>query len=400
MREIDSVVEQLDLIVGLAADHLPEKVHSAARRKALETRYRVGHLGSTLVLALLGGTGVGKSSLLNAIAGEKVASTSVLRPHTDVPLAWVPDGAEPSLSDLLDVLGISERVEQEAFPGLAILDMTDVDSIDPEHRRSTEGMLPGVDVAMWVLDPHKYADGSLHREFLQPAAAGADRMLFALNRIDTVAPEERPGLEEHLVEMLRADGLAEPVVFMVAADPPQGSPMGIDEVVEHLRDRLDEKRVHLGRVLDDAVALARSIGESLGVLSGGSIGFDEAWDGLTARCADLVARGPSGADIEEMLRACEYLVADLSARMGGRTGADLRARLTPEVVEREVVAALEAAGVPDGEGQPDRQVFVDELERRLGDPVREGLWGRASLAAAVVGITVDAAFAASRLGRE
>ena len=39
------------------------------KRAARDARNRVGHLGSTLVAALLGGTGVGKSSLLNALAG-------------------------------------------------------------------------------------------------------------------------------------------------------------------------------------------------------------------------------------------------------------------------------------------------------------------------------------------
>ncbi|HQN19955.1 MAG TPA: hypothetical protein PKV86_12475, partial [Syntrophobacteraceae bacterium] len=38
---------------------------------------------SSLVAGLLGGTGVGKSSLMNALAGVPIAATSHRRPHTD-----------------------------------------------------------------------------------------------------------------------------------------------------------------------------------------------------------------------------------------------------------------------------------------------------------------------------
>jgi len=258
MTDVGSLVDGLDLVVGLADGHLHPDDLERARRAARDARNRVGHLGSTLVAALLGGTGVGKSSLLNALAGERVASTSPVRPHTTDPLAWIPEQAEPALGELLDGLGISRRHTQRRVPGMAILDMTDVDSVEFRHRRRVEEILPVVDVGIWVLDPLKYGGDSLHRQFLVPLAAAADRMVFVLNQIDLVPPDERGLMRSHLVELLKADGFARPVVLEVAADPPIGPRLGIDALFSHLTSRLDEKRVHLGRVVEEARAAAQA----------------------------------------------------------------------------------------------------------------------------------------------
>jgi len=43
---------------------------------------------SSLMVGLLGGTGVGKSSLMNALAGSEIAATSHRRQHTDSVLIY------------------------------------------------------------------------------------------------------------------------------------------------------------------------------------------------------------------------------------------------------------------------------------------------------------------------
>jgi len=64
--------------------------------------------------------------------------------------------------------------------------------------------------------------------FLIPLAAAADRMVFVLNQIDLVPPDERGMMRSHLIELLKADGFERPVLFEVAADPPIGPRLGID----------------------------------------------------------------------------------------------------------------------------------------------------------------------------
>ena len=407
MTDVGSLVDGLDLVVGLADGHLHPDDLERARRAARDARNRVGHLGSTLVAALLGGTGVGKSSLLNALAGERGASTSPVRPHTTDPLAWIPEQAEPALGELLDGLGISRRHTQRRVPGMAILDMTDVDSVEFRHRRRVEEILPVVDIGIWVLDPFKYGGDSLHRQFLVPLAAAADRMVFVLNQIDLVPPDERGLMRSHLVELLKADGFARPVVLEVAADPPIGPRLGIDALFSHLTSRLDEKRVHLGRVVEEARAAAHRVAAATGVTAGGSLDFEERWSEVRTAVVSSLADSDAGvAEVEESLRSVEHLIGFLSAAAGGIFGLRTRQVFNPDRVEAEVraaIATMEASvprqSDPTGVRREARTAILDaELQERIGAPLRRLLWERASLSAVVAGLAVDSAIAESRLG--
>jgi energy-coupling factor transporter ATP-binding protein EcfA2 len=414
VTDVVSVVEGLDLVVGMAEGHLHPDDLATARRAARSARLRVGHLGATLVTALVGGTGAGKSSLLNALAGNRIASTSAVRPHTTEPLAWVPEDAEPRLRALLDSLGVTSIIPQSRFPGLAILDMTDVDSLESAHRMRVEELLPSIDVAIWVLDPLKYADALLHKAFIAPAAESSDRLIFVLNQIDTIPPDERAMLRDHLIEVLRADGIAVPRVFEVAAAPPDGKRLGVDALSNYLRARLDEKRVHLGRVIEDARRAARAVAGAAGVAGGGSLDFEQRWADFRSRTvAALAAGGPSVSVYEEALRSLEQLILRLSAIAGGPFGMRVRMTFSPERLDDELRGAIDVmeAVVPRLPGKDGRPGPIDprrraeaadvldaQLQARIGAPLREIVWERASLAATVAGLAVDASMAESHLG--
>ena len=72
-------------------------------------------------------------------------------------------------------------------------------------------------------------------------------------------------MRAHLVESCSSDGIPRPVVFGVAADPPIGPRLGIDALFAHLTSRLDEKKVHLGRVVEEARATTRKVAAVTGV---------------------------------------------------------------------------------------------------------------------------------------
>ena len=89
-RGVLELIDAVELAVSRSGSSAPREVINEAQRRIDGLRDRKGHFGEVLVVAMAGGTGSGKSSLLNAIAGEDVAGVSVLRPHTQTPLAWIP----------------------------------------------------------------------------------------------------------------------------------------------------------------------------------------------------------------------------------------------------------------------------------------------------------------------
>lgn len=409
MTDVVSIVDGLDLVVGLAQDHLHPDDLRTARGSALTARGRVGHLGSTLVLAMLGGTGAGKSSLLNAIAGERIASTSAMRPHTMEPLAWIPTRAEASLRALLDRLEIRERVEQNRFPDLAMLDMVDVDSLVVSHRRRVEYLLPSIDVGVWVFDPVKYADAVVHKEFIAPNAHAADRLVFVLNQVDIMSADERSLMRDHLVALLIADGIERPVVFEVAADPIEGGPVGIDALVDHLVGRLDEKRVHLGRIIEDIRRAARVVAGATGIARGGSLDFERRWDAFREETVTrLAVDGPAVVAFEEALRSLDQVILRLSVDAGGPFGMRIRQSFGPDRLDAELRGAVDIMEsiVPRGRSgdalDPERraeaaEVLDAQLQARIGAPLREIIWERASLSAVVAGLAVDTTMAEADL---
>jgi energy-coupling factor transporter ATP-binding protein EcfA2 len=407
-----TIVDGLDLIVALAEGQVADDEIETARLTAGQMRLRPGFPGATLVVAIVGGTGSGKSSLLNALAGERVASVGAVRPHTAVPLAWIPADAEPALLELLDRVGVSRRIEQRRFPGLALVDMTDVDSVEMTHRVTVESLLPEVDGIIWVLDPSKYAEPVLHDEFVRRLSDSAEQFVFVLNQIDRIPAADLPRIVDDLVGLLRSDGIEEPVVFPVAADPPGADPIGVGALAGHLAERFDAKRMRVGRMLAETRRATRQLAEAAGLRRGGSLSFEERWEEIVdATVTALSLSGPGRGIVEEVLCSLEDLVGRIAAEAGGPFGARIREAFTPTVLEsslRDAISVMErdvprSAG-PNAPMDPERRaeaahVLAGELQRRIGAPLRTIIWERASLAASLAGLAVDVTKAEAALRR-
>ncbi|MBU1225958.1 MAG: 50S ribosome-binding GTPase [Actinobacteria bacterium] len=407
MGDVLKVVEGLDLVVEMAAGVVHPDDVGTARSAATRARDRRGYLGGTLVVGIIGGTGSGKSSLLNALAGQQVASVSPVRPHTSRPLAWIPEDAEPGLAGLLDRLGITEKVEQNRFPGLALLDATDVDSVELGHRAQVEALLPRIDAVIWVLDPDKYADPLLHEEFIRPLADSADQFLFVLNQVDRLAVGDRVTVAEDLNTRLAADGIPHPIVFYTAADPADGQPRGIDGLAGYLAQRLDTKRVQLSAVISEARRAARNLAASAGLLGAGSLAFEQQWKELLDKATTALALAEEGSTVfEEVLVSLGVLIGRLASQAGGPFASRIRYQFPPQKIEAVLRDAVETVDrlVPGGPGaiEPERRadaagLLSDHLQERIGGPLREILWERAALSASVAGLAVEAAQAEAKL---
>ncbi len=228
------LLDLFDRLVAEAAAWLPPEAVASLAAIARQTRKRRTFPDSLFVVGLVGGTGSGKSSLLNALAEEEVSPAGALRPTTSRALAWLPSHSTPGVEAALALMGVKETVEHDLDPALVVIDLPDTDSMASGHRRQVEGLVPYLDLVIWVLDPEKYRDRVMHENWLRPLAIHQHMFRFVLNQIDRLPTNEVGLLVADLEQVLRADGMVSPVVWAVAADPVAGPPVGIDQVWEGL----------------------------------------------------------------------------------------------------------------------------------------------------------------------
>lgn len=391
MRDLGELLDVTELVVERARQVVPDPMVAEAKAKLRELRRKGGFVGDVFVLAIAGSTGAGKSSLLNAIAGDKVASVSHLRPHTDRPLIWLPEVGRTTLDRLAEELRIDDRVRHDRFDRLAIIDLPDMDSVADWHRAINEELLPRVDGVLWVFDPEKYADPIVHEHFLVPLSQFSDQMIFVLNKVDLIDEAGETAIIDELLRRLVADGHETPVFFPVAASPQSGQPEGIDDLASHLQHRMDTKRIATGKLLSDVDLLLRGIGEESATWDGSAMGFDEKWAENRDAAAEglLTGAGPGGR--EDALCRIEDLLAMIAMDSGDTIGRDIREQFDPTMIEA-VVDRAESAALQSGGGRNGVvAVAADTLEEDIGAPLRAMLVQRALMAATLTGAGVGVA---------
>jgi GTP-binding protein EngB required for normal cell division len=212
------------------------------------------------VVVLAGGTGSGKSSLFNRLAGADFSPVGVTRPMTREAYAciWGMEGAGP----LLDWLGVPERrryarssvldAGESSLGGLLLLDLPDHDSVVARATGSVNRLVSLADLMVWVLDPQKYADAAVHSRYLMPMAGHSSVISLVLNQSDLLTPEQAGDCVDDLHRLLEIEGLHDTQVLVTSAV----TGAGIDKLREVLAETVSARRASTARIAADVDAFA------------------------------------------------------------------------------------------------------------------------------------------------
>lgn len=131
-------------------------------------------------VAIFGDTGVGKSSLCNALFGKKIAEISDVEACTREPQEIFLSEGNSGIT-LIDVPGVGEDPQRHH-----------------EYKKLYKSLLPSLDLIVWAIkaDDRKYASAiEVYQEILEPNLAECP-VIFVVTQVDKIEPARNWNLKE------------------------------------------------------------------------------------------------------------------------------------------------------------------------------------------------------------
>lgn len=203
LAQVDDLLERLQAWLKIEPKWEPlQAARALLRRVLLRAETLRVRLEAPLVVATFGGTGTGKSALINALVGRECTASGRQRPTTTKPILI----AHPLTE--LEPLGLPletfeiNLVEAPALRDIVVIDCPDPDTNEAETSGSNlerlRQLLPHCDVLLYTSTQQKYRSARVVQELSQ-AATGC-RLIFVQTHADLdedIREDWRRQLAEH-----------------------------------------------------------------------------------------------------------------------------------------------------------------------------------------------------------
>lgn len=182
------------------------------------------------VMAVVGGTGTGKSTLVNRLVGTDVSATSYRRTFTAGPIAIGHDALPSEFGGLIHVpapetpaQGRPDRITFIPAPPsfhhrLILIDTPDIDGELAEHHAVTDRIFRWVDGVIFLVSPEKYQMPELQPYYRLATRYGMGTW-FVMNKADN------PSVVEDYRQLLSREGISQAPVFALPRDDSTWQPL-------------------------------------------------------------------------------------------------------------------------------------------------------------------------------
>jgi energy-coupling factor transporter ATP-binding protein EcfA2 len=239
----------------VSRDGFKKKLLSRAEEVLARAGERTRLSSAHTVVVLAGGTGSGKSSLFNRMAGANFSTVGVTRPVTRDAHACI--WGEAGSGALLEWLGVPVRNRyarasaldkgEDDLAGLVLLDLPDHDSVMSHSTGLVDRLVSQADVMIWILDPQKYADAAVHRRFLIPLAGHSDVLAAVLNQSDQLDAAQIDDCVHDLRRLLDSENLHDVPILVTSAV----TGAGLEDLRKLLIQGVAARRAAAARISDD-----------------------------------------------------------------------------------------------------------------------------------------------------
>ncbi|ETR70977.1 MAG: hypothetical protein OMM_02842 [Candidatus Magnetoglobus multicellularis str. Araruama] len=170
---------------------------------------------SPLKMGLIGGTGVGKSTIINRLAGEDISLAHKERPYTQKVVVYVHQDLSPEFQKT-DARMIYCQHNRDDISHLMLFDFPDYDSHLSDHRHLVQTLSKSLDIIVWVATPEKYGDQAMIH-MMSILLQSSKNYCFVLNKVDQLQYDDIAQIVGHWHMLLGDAGIVVASVFPISA---------------------------------------------------------------------------------------------------------------------------------------------------------------------------------------